>query len=134
MTEENLPKMDLREWNLLRIVMQIEKKAVNIAQTEDILRLLDKFPEANMKELIKMELWKRYLELCNLAEPLLKLYGKDIDVPKLEHENVTIFEILTYTRKLIKAVYELLYELDMFPKKKNMPTEDKLSYYLDVEL
>jgi len=134
MTEENLPRMDLKEWNLLRIVMQIEKKAVNIAQTEDILRLLDKFPETNMKELIKMELWKRYLELCNLAEPLLKMYGKDIEVPRLEHENVTIFEILTYTRKLIKAVYELLYELDMFPKKKNVLVEDKVSRCYDIEL
>jgi len=133
MIEENLPKVDLKEWNLLRIVMLIEKKAINIAQTEEILRLLDKFQGTDIEKLIKMELWKRYVELCNLAEPLLKLYEKNVDVQNVDIEDVNVFEILTQTRKLLQTVYELLYELDMFPKKRNVSTEDKLKYYLDVE-
>jgi len=130
-------KINLRSlpyWNFLRIVEIIEKKATNIANTNDIIQLMDKLGrDVDISELIRMEMVKRLFEIYQIAKPLLEQYNVKIELNS-DLSRMTIRDILETVSVILSKIYGLMKELGMLPVKKERDIEAEEAYRLDIDL
>jgi hypothetical protein len=118
----------------LRIVEIIEKKATNIANTNDIIQLMDKLGrDVDISELIRMEMVKRLFEIYQIAKPLLEQYNVKIELNN-DLSRMTIRDILETVSVILSKIYGLMKDLGMLPVKRERDIEAEEASRLDIDL
>jgi hypothetical protein len=134
MEEIKISLKSLPYWNFLRIVEIIEKKATNIANTNDIIQLMDKLgKDVDLSELIRMEMIKRLFEIYQIAKPLLEQYNVKIELNN-DLSRMTIREILETVSVILSKIYGLMKDLGMLPVKRERDIEAEEASRLDIDL
>lgn len=124
---ELAPKSRLKDLVFLEIFKDLKEKALNIVKTEELLQLASQFPKYDLSTLLRMEFYKRVIEIYNLAKPLLELYDKEIEEFDKDPEDLTIFDAMEYIQKIMKKLYEVLMDLQLLPRKpKEIKIEERI--------